>query len=558
MDIPLLTFFSNNTFLISFGFCAALSFVLAVLINLVRIAYSSCILSEATFEKVKQLKPSVRNHLLWLLNRPLATHFSLNFFQTLFLILTFLFAVLASSNMGMEIWIVCSIIGAVGLLLILVCMLTTSFALSHSVAVLKSTTRLTGMLVRIATFVFRLKKEETVDDDGDTFSVEGLEQALEMQKKGISVLKLNTGNPAAFGFKMPESVRRALSENMDKAVGYCDFRGMAEAREAICTYESGKGIKGITPDDVFIGNGVSELASMLTAVTLNFGDEFLIPSPSYSLWTNSAYIAGAKPVFYTCDESSDWYPDINDIKSKITDKTRAILIINPNNPTGALYPPEILLEIVKIAREHNLIIFSDEIYDRLVMDGKVHTSTAALAGDDVVCVTLNGLSKSHCLCGFRCGWLVLSGNKSTYADIMQGLVKYASMRLCGNALTQLVIPAALADDEYTKSMIIPGGRLYEQREATARGLSGIDGITYVKNSAAFYMFPRLDKARFGIKDDKKFAMDLLHEKHILIVPASGFDWDGNDHFRIVMLPEAEILSRAIADIGDFLSEYHQK
>lgn len=383
-------------------------------------------------------------------------------------------------------------------------------------------------------------------------------EALEMQKKGISVLKLNTGNPAAFGFKMPESVRRALSENMDKAVGYCDFRGMTEAREAICTYESGKGIKGITPDDVFIGNGVSELASMLTAVTLNFGDEFLIPSPSYSLWTNSAYIAGAKPVFYTCDESSDWYPDINDIKSKITDKTRAILIINPNNPTGALYPPEILLEIVKIAREHNLIIFSDEIYDRLVMDGKVHTSTAALAGDDVVCVTLNGLSKSHCLCGFRCGWLVLSGNKSAYADIMQGLVKYASMRLCGNALTQLVIPAALADDEYTKSMIIPGGRLYEQREATARGLSGIDGITYVKNSAAFYMFPRLDKARFGIKDDKKFAMDLLHEKHILIVPASGFDWDENDHFRIVMLPEAEILSRAIADIGYFLSEYHQK
>ena len=213
---------------------------------------------------------------------------------------------------------------------------------------------------------------------------------------------------------------------------------------------------------------------------------------------------------------------------------------------------------MKIAREHNLIIFSDEIYDRLVMDGKVHTSTAALAGDDVVCVTLNGLSKSHCLCGFRCGWLVLSGNKSAYSDIMQGLVKYASMRLCGNALTQLVIPAALADSEYTKSMIVPGGRLYEQREATARGLSKIDGITYIKNSAAFYMFPKLDKVRFGIKDDKKFAMDLLHEKHILIVPASGFDWSGNDHFRIVMLPEAEILSRAIADIGDFLSDYHQK
>lgn len=383
-------------------------------------------------------------------------------------------------------------------------------------------------------------------------------EALDMQKRGIPVLKLNTGNPAAFGFKMPESVRRALSENMDKAVGYCDFRGMPEAREAICAYERAKGIKGITPDNVFIGNGVSELASMLTAVLLNFGDEFLIPSPSYSLWTNSTFIAGAKPVFYKCDESSDWYPDIDNIRSKITDKTRAILIINPNNPTGALYPPEILSEIVKLAKEHNLIIFSDEIYDRLVMDGKEHVSTAAIAGDDVVCITLNGLSKSHCLCGFRCGWLVISGNKSAYSDIMQGLIKYASMRLCGNALTQLVIPAALDDTAYTESMIAPGGRLYEQREATARELSKIEGLTFVKNSAAFYMFPKLDKKRFGITDDKKFAMDLLHEKHILIVPSSGFDWDGNDHFRIVMLPEADVLAHAIAEIGDFLSGYHQK
>lgn len=383
-------------------------------------------------------------------------------------------------------------------------------------------------------------------------------EALDMQKRGIPVLKLNTGNPAAFGFKMPESVRRALSENMDKAVGYCDFRGMPEARDAICAYESAKGIRGINPDNVFIGNGVSELASMLTAVLLNFGDEFLIPSPSYSLWTNSTFIAGAKPVFYKCDESSDWYPDIDDIKSKITDKTRAILIINPNNPTGALYPPEILSEIVKLAKEHNLVIFSDEIYDRLVMDGKEHVSTAAIAGDDVVCITLNGLSKSHCLCGFRCGWLVISGNKSAYSDIMQGLIKYASMRLCGNALTQLVIPAALDDTAYTESMIAPGGRLYEQREATARELSKIEGLTFVKNSAAFYMFPKLDKKRFGITDDKKFAMDLLHEKHILIVPSSGFDWDGNDHFRIVMLPEADVLAHAIAEIGDFLSGYHQK
>ena len=383
-------------------------------------------------------------------------------------------------------------------------------------------------------------------------------EALEMQKRGIPVLKLNTGNPAAFGFKMPESVRRALSENMDRAVGYCDFRGMPEARKAIRDYETSKGIAKITDDDVFIGNGVSELASMLTAVALNFGDEMLIPSPSYSLWTNTVLIAGAKPVFYRCDEKSAWYPDIDDIKSKITPKTKAILIINPNNPTGALYPREILLEIIKLAKEHNMMIFSDEIYDRLVMDGKTHTATAALAGDDVVCVTLNGLSKSHCLCGFRCGWLVFSGKKEAYADIMQGMVKYASMRLCGNALTQLIIPAALSDTEYTNSMIVPGGRLYEQREATARGLSKIEGISFVKNSAAFYMFPKLDKARFGIKNDKKFAMDLLHEKHILIVPSSGFDWDLNDHFRIVMLPQADVLAKAISDLGDFLENYKQE
>ncbi|MBQ0010321.1 MAG: aminotransferase class I/II-fold pyridoxal phosphate-dependent enzyme [Ruminococcus sp.] len=381
-------------------------------------------------------------------------------------------------------------------------------------------------------------------------------EAMEMQKQGTEVLKLNTGNPASFGFTMPDSVRRALTENMDKAVAYCDFRGMPEAREAICAYHRKKGTVHVSPDQIFIGNGVSELVSMVTAVVLHYGDEILIPSPSYSLWTNSAYIAGAKPVFYTCDESSDWVPDLRDIQSKITLKTKALVLINPNNPTGALYPREILEQIVAIAKEHHLVLFSDEIYDRLLMDGKEHTSTSAVAQDDVVVITMNGLSKSHIICGFRCGWMMITGKPEEYDEIMQGMVKYTSMRLCGNALTQLVVPAALADHESTDAMMRPGGRLYEQREVTIREIAKIPQLSVVKNSAAFYVFPKIDKKICPIDDDRKFAMDLLHEKHILIVPASGFDYPGNDHFRIVMLPEPEILAGAVREIGDFLSHYH--
>ncbi len=381
-------------------------------------------------------------------------------------------------------------------------------------------------------------------------------EANRMRATGVDVLRLNTGNPATFDFKMPDSVRNALLNNADKAVAYCDLKGMPDAREAICNYHKGKGIEGITPDDVFIGNGVSELVTMALTALLNYGDEILVPAPDYSLWTNSVHIAGAKPVHYICDEESLWYPDLQDIKSKITAKTKAIVLINPNNPTGALYPRELLEQIVAIAREHQLVIFSDEIYDRLVMDELEHISTATLC-PDLLCITMNGLSKSHIVCGFRCGWMVVSGAKESAKDFMAGLVQLSAMRLCANALMQLVIPAALADPESTRAMIVPGGRLYEQREACCRELDKIEGISYVKNSAAFYIFPKLDIKRFNITDDQQFAMDYLHSKHVMIIPGRGFSWKEPDHFRIVMLPEAEQLAKAMRDLGDFLKDYRQ-
>lgn len=381
-------------------------------------------------------------------------------------------------------------------------------------------------------------------------------EAMRMRKEGIDVLRLNTGNPATFDFKMPDSVRNALLSGADRAVAYCDLKGMPDAREAICEYHKGKGIEGITPDDVFIGNGVSELVTMALTALLNYGDEILVPAPDYSLWTNSVWIAGAKPVHYICDEESNWYPDIKDIKSKITPKTKAIVIINPNNPTGALYPKEVLQELVAVAREHQLVIFSDEIYDRLVMDDLEHISTATLAPDLLVC-TMNGLSKSHIICGFRCGWMVVSGAKDSAKDFVAGLVQLSAMRLCANALMQLVIPAALNDPESTRQMIVPGGRLYEQREATCRELEKIEGISFVKNSAAFYIFPKLDVKKFNITDDQQFAMDYLHSKNVMIIPGRGFSWDKPDHFRIVMLPEPEKIAKAMRDLGDFLKDYRQ-
>ena len=381
-------------------------------------------------------------------------------------------------------------------------------------------------------------------------------EAMEMQSRGIEILKLNTGNPATFGFGLPKSIEDALVGQEEKGVGYCDFKGMPQAREAICEYQKSKGIQGITPDDVFIGNGVSEVVSFALMPLLNPGDEVLVPSPSYSLWGNSVYLASGKPVFYVCDEQAHWYPDIQDIKSKITDKTKAIVLINPNNPTGVLYPEELLLQIADIAREHGLLGFSDEIYDRLVMDGLKHTSFAALAPDLPV-ITMNGLSKSHCLCGYRCGWMVISGPRELTNEYKQGIIQLTSLRLCSNTLAQLVIPAALKDIETPTSMIMPGGRIFEQREATVSELEKINGLTFVKNDAAFYILPKLDIKKFHITDDRKFARDLLHATNILLVPGSGFDWSTPDHFRIVMLPEAEELRAAIRRMGEFLDGYIQ-
>ncbi len=381
-------------------------------------------------------------------------------------------------------------------------------------------------------------------------------EALKMEKQGERVLKLNTGNPAAFGFTMPSSVKEALSENMDRAVAYCDLRGMPAAREAIYNYHKKKGVEKLDIDNIFIGNGVSELVSMTTSALINYGDEVLVPCPCYSLWTNTIRIAGGVPVLYTCDEKSDWYPDLDDIRRKITPKTKVIVIINPNNPTGAVYPDEILHEIVKIAHEHRLVICSDEIYDRLLLDGKKHTSIASISGD-IPTITFNGLSKSHVICGFRCGWMTVSGDTSGCSDFISGLIALAAMRLCAGALMQLVIPAALSDFESTNEMIVPGGRLFEQREAACSAIEKASNLSVVKNSAAFYIFPKFDPKRHNITDDRRFALDLLKEKKILIVPGSGFDWPTPDHFRVVMLPEAETLHRAMLEIDDFLESYRQ-
>lgn len=382
-------------------------------------------------------------------------------------------------------------------------------------------------------------------------------EALELQSRGFEVLKLNTGNPASFGFEMPDSVYNAIRGRERLALGYCDFRGMPDARESICQYHTGRGIQGITPDDVFIGNGVSEVVSFALQSMLNAGDEVLVPTPCYSLWSNSVRLCDAKPVFYTCDERSEWFPDCDDIVSKITSRTRAIVIINPNNPTGALYSKDILLRIADIARRHNLLLFSDEIYDRLLLDEREFVSIAALAPDLPV-VTMNGLSKSHCLCGFRIGWMVMSGPRGALEEYRSNIVKLTSLRLCSNALSQLVIPAAIADLEYPRSLVSPGGRLYEQRRATVEALKTVESLSFVENKAAFYLFPKIDIHKHNITDDKKFAHDLLHATNILVVPGSGFEWPTPDHFRIVMLPEAQVLSEAIHKIGDFLDGYIQK
>ena len=383
-----------------------------------------------------------------------------------------------------------------------------------------------------------------------------VDEAARMEEGGIQVLKLNIGNPAPFGFNAPQEVIQDIRDNIVNSQGYSDSRGIFAARKAVMQYAQLKNIPNVTMKDVFTGNGASELIQLSLNALLNTGDEVLVPSPDYPLWTACTNLAGGTAVHYICDEQSDWYPDIADIESKVTSKTKAIVVINPNNPTGALYPKEILEKIVDIARRHQLIIFSDEIYDRLVMDGEQHISTASLA-PDLFCVTFSGLSKSHMVCGFRVGWMILSGNKEIAADYIAGINMLSNMRLCSNVPGQSIIQTALGGYQSVNEYIVPGGRIYEQREYVYKALNDIPGISAVKPKAAFYIFPKIDVKKFNITNDTQFALDFLKEKKVLLVPGSGFNWKQPDHFRVVYLPQIEVLSDAMGKMRDFLSTYRQ-
>ncbi len=401
-----------------------------------------------------------------------------------------------------------------------------------------------------------IKKSSKLDNV--LYDVRGpvVDEANRMEEAGMQILKLNIGNPAPFGFKAPDEVIYDMSRQLKECEGYSPAQGLFSARKAIMQYAQLKKIPNLDMDDIFTGNGVSELINLSLSALLDNGDEILIPSPDYPLWTACATLAGGKAVHYICDEQSDWYPDMADIESKITDRTKAIVIINPNNPTGALYPKEVLEQIVEIARRHQLIIFSDEIYDRLVMDGQKHISIASLA-PDLFCVTFSGLSKSHMVAGFRVGWMILSGNKRIAQDYISGLKMLSNMRLCSNVPAQSIIQTALGGHQSVENYIVPGGRIYEQRNYIYEALTSIPGISAVKPQAAFYMFPKIDTKKFNIVDDEKFALDLLKDKKILLIHGGGFNWNKPDHFRIVYLPRIEVLKEAVGKIGDFLSYYHQ-
>lgn len=394
--------------------------------------------------------------------------------------------------------------------------------------------------------------------DNVLYDVRGpvVDEAARMEEAGTRILKLNIGNPAPFGFHTPDEVIYDMRRQLTECEGYSPAQGLFSARKAIMQYAQLKKIPNVSMEDIYTGNGVSELINLSMSALLDDGDEILIPSPDYPLWTACATLAGGKAVHYICDEQSDWYPDMDDIKRKITNRTKAIVIINPNNPTGALYPKEVLQQIVDIAREHQLIIFSDEIYDRLVMDGEQHISIASLA-PDLFCVTYSGLSKSHMIAGFRIGWMILSGNKNIARDYIEGLRMLSNMRLCSNVPAQSIVQTALGGHQSVESYILPGGRVYEQREFVYKALTDIPGITAVKPKAAFYIFPKIDIKKFNITDDEKFALDLLRDKKILLIHGGGFNWQQPDHFRVVYLPRIEVLKESVEKIADFFSYYHQ-
>lgn len=383
-----------------------------------------------------------------------------------------------------------------------------------------------------------------------------LDEADRMSANGVRILKLNIGNPAPFHFTAPDEIIRDMIHTLTDAEGYSESKGIFSARKAIMQYCQLKGISGVDVDDIYTGNGVSELITMSMQGLLDNGDEILLPAPDYPLWTASVSLAGGTPVHYMCDEQNEWNPDIADLESKITSRTKGIVLINPNNPTGALYSREVIEAVVRIADKYGLILFSDEIYDRLVMDGLTHISIASLA-PHVPCVTFNGLSKSHRVAGFRCGWMVISGDKSRIKGYIEGLNLLSSMRLCSNVPAQHIIQTALGGYQSADELLCPGGRIYEQRAFIYNALNAIDGVSAVKPKAAFYIFPRLDKSKFNLKDDERFVLDFLRKKKILLVQGTAFNYPEPDHVRIVYLPTVKELGRATDELRDFLQTYSQ-
>ncbi|MEE8703885.1 MAG: aminotransferase class I/II-fold pyridoxal phosphate-dependent enzyme [Olsenella sp.] len=383
-----------------------------------------------------------------------------------------------------------------------------------------------------------------------------LDEAYRMEDQGIHVLKLNIGNPAPFGFRTPDEVVKDMQDQLTDCEGYSNSRGLFSARKAIMQYDQLKGIPNVDVEDIYTGNGASELIQLAMNAFMDEGDEILVPSPDYPLWTACATLAGGTAVHYVCDEKANWYPDVEDIRSKVTPRTKGIVVINPNNPTGALYPREVLQDIVNVARENQLVIFADEIYDRLVMDGKHHVSIASLA-PDLFCITFNGLSKSHMVAGYRIGWMSLSGNKRIAKDLIDGINMLSNMRLCSNVPAQSIVQTCLGGIQRSQNLLVPGGRIYEQREYVYERLSNMEGVTVTKPEAAFYIFPRLDPERFHITDDDQFALDLLKDKHVLVTAGKGFNWETPGYFRVVYLPRKHTLHDAMDALEDFLGYYRQ-
>ncbi len=402
------------------------------------------------------------------------------------------------------------------------------------------------------------KFEKSVKLNNVCYDIRGpvMDEAGRMEAEGVKILKLNIGNPATFGFRAPQHLIDIMSSNLDKTEGYSDSRGLLTARQAIAEYDKKKGIEGVGVTDIYTGNGVSELITLSMQGLLDYGDEILVPSPDYPLWTASVSLAGGTAVHYICDEQSGWYPDLKDIERKITPRTKGIVVINPNNPTGALYPKEVLEQIAEVARRHGLMILADEVHDRMVMDGEQHISIASLA-PDLLCVTFNSLSKSHMVCGFRVGWMVFSGNKESGRDYINGVNMLSNMRLCSNVQGQSIIQTALWGYQSVNEYTVPGGRIYEQRNFICDALNSIPGISVKKPKAAFYVFPKIDVQKFNITDDNQFALDFLRQKRVLIVPGCGFHWPEPDHFRLVYLPRVPILKEVTDKLAAFLSAYHQ-